>query len=74
MKIAASDESPIIDPAFVVKDWGYGDVSLKVNGSAIERSKDFRVGHRERLEGTDLIVWFRYESTEPMTVEFTPAG
>ncbi|MHC4355511.1 MAG: hypothetical protein ACYS0H_22655, partial [Planctomycetota bacterium] len=73
MKIAASDQSPVVDPAFVVKNWGYGDAALQVNGRTIEQSRDFRVGHRERLDGTDLIVWFRFETTEPATIMIMPA-
>jgi len=73
MKLAASQESPVVDPAFVVNNWGYGDADLQVNGKTIEQGKDFRVGHRERLDGTDLIVWFRFETTEPATIKLTPA-
>ena len=73
MEIEASEESPVIDPAFVVNNWGYSEADLEVNGRRVERGKDFRVGHRERLEGTDLIVWFRLETTEPVTVSLTPS-
>jgi hypothetical protein len=73
MKIAAGKESPVVDPAFVVNNWGYGGADLQVNGKAIGHGKDFRVGHRERLDGTDLIVWFRFETTEPVTIKLTPA-
>jgi len=72
MKIAASQESPIVDPAFVVNNWGYDSADLQVNGRTIEQGKDFRVGHRERLDGTDLIVWFRFEATEPVTIRLIP--
>ena len=72
MKIAASEESPIVDPAFVVNNWGYGSADLQVNGRAINHGKDFCVGHRERLDGTDLIIWFRCEADEPGTVRFIP--
>jgi hypothetical protein len=72
MKIAASPESPIVDPAFVIDDWGYAGADLKVNGKTIAHGDNFRVGHRERLDGTDLIVWFRFETTEPVTVKLTP--
>jgi hypothetical protein len=73
MKLAASQESPVVDPAFVINDWGYAGADLRVDGTTIAHGKSLRVGHRERLDGTDLIVWFRFEATEPVTVELTPA-
>lgn len=72
MKIASGKELPVVDPAFVVNNWGYAGADLQVNGKTIELDKDFRVGHRERLDGTDLVVWFRFETTEPVTIKLTP--
>ncbi|UCF14296.1 MAG: hypothetical protein JSW59_12850, partial [Phycisphaerales bacterium] len=43
MKIAASKESPVVDPAFVVNNWGYDGADLQVNGNTIEHGKDFRM-------------------------------
>jgi len=74
VKIAASQESPVIDPAFVVKNWGYRDAAIQVNGESIKRGKNCRVGHRERLEGTDLIVWMRFESTGPVRIAISPVA
>jgi len=71
-KIAASEKSPVVDPAFVVNNWGYGGATLTIEGKTIEPSKDFHIGHRERLEGTDLIVWFRHEASKPTVIELTP--
>jgi hypothetical protein len=61
-KLAASAESPVVNPAFVIKNWGKADAVLKIDGKRIKRGKNFRFGHRHRLEGSDLIVWARYES------------
>ena len=72
MKIAASQEFPIVDPAFVINDWGYAGADLQVNGKTIAQGNNVRMGHRERLDGTDLIVWLRFETTEPVTVKLAP--
>ena len=72
VKFAAKERSPLVDPAFVLNNWGYGDAELKINGKTIEKGKDCRMGYRERLEGTDLIVWVRYESDEATTITITP--
>jgi len=70
----ASKESPVVNPAFVIKNWGKSDVELKVDGKKIKRGKDFRFGHRRTLEGTDLIVWFKAESEKPLKVTISSAG
>jgi hypothetical protein len=61
-ELEASKDSPVINPAFVIKGWGESDVELAVDGKRIKRGKDFRFGHRYTLESTDLIVWVRTES------------
>jgi hypothetical protein len=74
MAIAASKDSPVINPAFVVKEWGLRDAAIEVNGKSIKRGKDCRVGHRDTLEGTDLIVWIRFESTRPVSIAIAPVA
>ena len=68
LEIIASEKSPVVNPAFVIKNWGTADAVLKINGKNISRGKDFRFGHRHRLEGSDLIVWIKVESTEPIKI------
>jgi hypothetical protein len=71
--INASKDSPVVNPAFVIEDWGTSDVELKVNGKKIKPGKDFRFGHRHKLDGADLIVWFEAESTKPVEISLTAA-
>lgn len=71
VRIMASKDSPVVNPAFVIKDWGKSDVELKVDGRKIKRGKDFRFGHRHRLDGTDLIVWFEAESTKTVKISLS---
>ncbi len=72
LTIEASKESPVINPAIVVKYWGSSDVELKLNGRKIERGRNFRFGHFKRLEGNDLIVWIKTETMEPMEMRLIP--
>ena len=65
----ASDDSPVVNPAFVIKNWGREDAALRVNGKTIKRGKDFRFGHRHRLEGSDLIVWVKKSSIKPVRIK-----
>jgi hypothetical protein len=65
--LLGSEDSPVINPAFVIRNWGDNEVELRINDKLIERGKDFRYGFRENLESTDLIVWFRIETNERIT-------
>jgi hypothetical protein len=66
--LKASRRSPVINPAFVIKNWGDGEASLTIDGEQIKRSTDFRYGHRKGPDGTDLIVWIKTESVKPIEV------
>jgi len=69
--IHASAESPSINPAFVLKDWTGKDLALTLNGKEVPRGNDFRYGNSLRIDGGDLVVWFKHEGTEPVAVKFT---
>ena len=71
-ELAASKDSPVVNPAFVVKNWGEKGAALKINGKKIKQGKNFRVGHRHTVEGSDLIVWIKTESTKPVDIKLTP--
>ena len=68
--VKASDKSPMINPAFVINDWGNKGAMLKIDGEEIKRGKNFRYGHRRTAEGMDLIVWINKESNEPVNIMF----
>ena len=71
--ILADQEHPAVNPAFVIKNWGDSVAVLKLDGKNVQRGKTFRFGHRHTLEGTDLVVWLKAESTKPMAVSIVPA-
>ncbi len=74
LELEASDSSPVFNPAFVVKDWGDRGVALKINGQSVTRGADFQWGHEDRLEGSDLVVWLRQESTHAERIVLTPTA
>ena len=71
-RLAANTESPLANVPIVVANWGQAGATLKINGKAVQEGRDFRVGHHERLEGTDLVVWIRLQATEPVELELGP--
>jgi len=70
--LAASEDSPVVNPAFVINDWGRKGAELRINGKRVKRGKRFRYGYRHRLEGSDLVVWIKSESTKPVTILLSP--
>jgi len=67
-RIAASAQQPIANLCLVVKHWGAAGVKLTLNDMAISSGKNFRFGHRQTLEGTDLIVWIKAQSQTSLKV------
>ena len=55
----ASENSPLYNPALVIKDFGTAEIELTINSQNIERGKNFRYGY----ENDDLVIWIKYEGT-----------
>jgi len=68
----ASEESPAVNPAFVIKNWGDGEVRIVLDGKPTAPGKDLRFGYVQRLEGTDLVVWVQTQAVKPLRIELTP--
>jgi len=67
-ELAASDESPLVNVCLIIKGWGDTGVTLKIDDNVIARGKNFRLGYVRSLEGTDLVVWIKEESTKPVKI------
>jgi len=74
LKLLASKETPIVNPAFILAGWGEASASLKINGKPVSQGKDFRMGHRRRLQGTDLILWIEAEATSLLQIDLSPSA
>jgi hypothetical protein len=69
--LRASPDSPIVNPAFVVENWGDRDAEISLNGTPIPRGKSFRYGHIRRINRYDLVIWLRLaaESDTEITIQ-----
>jgi hypothetical protein len=67
--LKASSESPLVNPAFVIKNWGDAEPKLRIDGKVVARGATFRYGFVPTLEGSDLIVWLGLESTKSTGLE-----
>lgn len=68
LTLAGDEQSPVLNPVFIIKNCGESDVKLTLNGKQISQGKTFRTGHVPTLGGTDLVIWIKCESTQPVTV------
>jgi hypothetical protein len=66
--IHASAESPLLNPAMIIRNWGNAQAELRVDGQRIADGKNFRQGIVSRPEGDDLIIWLRLESAKSTEV------
>lgn len=72
LTLQASQHTPLVNPAIVIKNWGEDGARLQIDGKRVTRGKDFRYGRMQKLEGTDLVVWIQKESTTPLKVTVAP--
>jgi len=73
-ELLASDESPVVNPAFVINNWGSADAKLEIDGKKMKRGKYFRFGHQHTLESTDLIVWVKKDLMRPVKISLIPVA
>ena len=68
--MAGSEDSPVINPCFVIKDWDAKNLALTVDGKSIERGPDFRWAIEKDADGqARLIVWIKMTASK--SVEFS---
>ena len=69
--LSGSKDSPIYNPAFVIKNWGENEPEISLNGTVLPESKNLRFDFKHSLNGIDLIVWLRTESISKTTITIT---
>ena len=72
--LAESSDSPVVNPSFVVSNWGEGVATVKINGQIVPRGKDLRMGNPRTVATHDLVVWAKLESTSPVRIEISKVG
>lgn len=68
LTLKGGDRSPIVNPAFVIENWGADEVEVQIDGQVIPKSKDARWGYRNSVSGVDLIVWLRMDKATDVSV------
>jgi len=68
--INANSDSPVINPAFVLKNCNAQHPEIKINGKSLASSDDFRTGIEHDVHGNPKIVlWVKHTSVKPIQVE-----
>ncbi len=67
--LSGNEESPISNPAFLIKNWNAETATVLVNGKA---AKEARIGINHELEGSDLVVFLFMESNKHVEIAILP--
>jgi hypothetical protein len=73
VRIAASDESPLVNPCFTVRNWGHdGAAQVKTDGAGV---KDVRQGIIIDTDGTKtMVIWLELAAVSPVTLHISGAN
>lgn len=66
--IKGSEDSPVINPAIIIKNWGNKPAIISIDG---KQREDVRQSIRKGSEGDDIILWVRLERKEPVKISLT---
>ncbi len=64
----ASADSPLVDPALVIENWGEAAPKLTVNGKPLAWGKDARYGLVGTLDRSTLVVWLRLQAESETSI------
>jgi hypothetical protein len=70
--VLATKESPMVNPAFIIQNWGSSETELIVNGKSLVRGTDYRTGLVETLDNNYLVVWIKMKSEERNSFSIIP--
>ncbi len=72
VQIAATEESPLVNPCITVRNWGHhGAARVKTTGA---EAKDVRQGVIIDTDGTKtMVIWLELTSTSAVTVNISGA-
>ncbi len=73
VKISATEDSPLVNPCFTVRNWGHGGpAQVKTTGAGL---KDLRQGVITDTDGTrTMVIWLELAANSPMTISISGAA
>ena len=70
LEIMASNNRPLLNPAFVFHNIGPKQLEIEVNGKSVQRGKDFRFGHNPTLDNINVVSWLKFSAEEKVNIKF----
>ena len=74
--LEGTEDSPIVNPCFVIKNWASdAGAKIEINGAERKRGPDFRHGIVRDTDGKQmLVIWLKFASVKPTQIWLTPVG
>lgn len=73
--IQGSSNSPIVNPCFIVENWGRSKAALSIDGQNIDPGPHFRQGIETNVdEVSSLVVWIEKQSTSPINIKISESS
>jgi len=72
LELDAGEENPLINPALIIKQWGRSPAIVYINDKPVPTGQLCRIGHTSTLEGVNLVIWLKLESTRPVQLSIMP--
>lgn len=69
INLKGSKESPVMNPAFRIKNWNASGAKVLVNGKT---DATYKVGINRKLEGRDLVVFVNINAVDPVKIAIVP--
>jgi hypothetical protein len=72
-KLNGSEENPVLNPCFVIKNWGSKPLTyIKINDEKVVPDKNFRQGIIRDTDGTQtLVIWINQKSFEKVSYKIS---
>ncbi len=68
LSVEASESSPLLNPCFVIRNWGKNQIHFSVDDVALDQGTDFRVGFVPVEGGYNLVVWLRTQLVQKVAI------
>lgn len=72
LELNATQDSPLINPALIIRGWGGFPVDVIIDDKPVPTGERCRIGHSSTWEGVNLVIWLKLESTSPVQLSIKP--
>jgi hypothetical protein len=72
--VLADAESPVVNPVFIVRNWGNQKPHIKLDGGELLGKEQFRYSINKKLNERNLIVWMNINSVRETEISITTEG